>query len=279
MLVLGRRKALQLSASPIFGVVALEAAPGPCVVTASLEGQTARMVLDTGAERTVVTRDAVAKYRLALDPWVGTTMRGAAGKLDQHQNAVVHRLSLDGIGLFQREAGKPLSLPVTSLGLGGLAGLIGGDVLSRHTVLVDRPGGSVSLLPPDTRIGAGAVPLTILRRFLALAKVTLDGHELVALIDTGASGSLLNARGMHRVGLAPSDAARDPMVSSQAIGGQFQANQHRFREIRFGRLVISGFSMPVLATPEPAFDLVLGMDVLGRSAFRLSYLSARLELI
>eukprot|EP01037_Dinobryon_pediforme_P012367 gene12367-12454_t len=204
--------ALRLSALPAFGVVALEAPPGPCVVTASLEGETARMVLDTGAERTVVTRDAVAKYRLTLDPWVGTTMRGAAGKLDQHQNAVVRRLSLDGTALFQREAGKPLSLPVTSFRLGGLAGLIGGDVLSRHTVLVDRPGGGVSLLPPDTRMSADAIPLTILRRFLALAKVTLDGRELVALIDTGASGSLLNARGMHRMGLTPADATRDPVV-------------------------------------------------------------------
>lgn len=66
--MLARRTAMRLSAVPIFGVVALEAASGPCVVAASLEGQPARVVLDTGAERTVVTRDAVTKYRLALDP-------------------------------------------------------------------------------------------------------------------------------------------------------------------------------------------------------------------
>ena len=272
---LGRRMALRLSALPLFGVVALEAA-GPCVVSASLEGQPARMVLDTGAERTVVTRDAVARYRLALDPWVGTTMRGAAGKLDQHQNAVVSQLSLDGMDLVQR---RKLSLPVTSFSLGGLAGLLGGDLLSRHVLSVDRPNGTMSLLPPDTRLGRDAIAVKLLRRFLVLAPVMLDGRELTALVDTGASSSLLNARGMHRMGLTPADAGRDPVVSSEAIGGRFAANRHRFGELRLGGRVISGFSMAILGTAEPAFDLVLGMDVLGRSAFRLSYAAERLELL
>ena len=66
-------------------------------------------------------------------------MRGAAGKLDQHQNAVVSRLSLDGISLFQRAGGK-LSLPVTSFSLGGLAGLLGGDVLYQLALIrTDAP--------------------------------------------------------------------------------------------------------------------------------------------
>lgn len=250
---------------------------GPCVVTASLEGEAARMVLDTGAERTLVTRDAVARYRLALDPWVGTTMRGAAGRLDQHQNAMVSRLALDGISLFQRAGGK-LSLPVTSFSLGGLAGLLGGDVLSRHVLAVDRPGGSVALLPADTRLGRDAIAVKFLRRFLVLAPVVLDGRPLTALVDTGAGLSLLNARGMHRMGLTPADAARDPAVSSEAIGGRFAANLHRFGELRLGSRVVPGVSMAVLATAEPAFDLVLGMDVLGRSAFRLSYAAELLEI-
>lgn len=128
-------------------------------------------------------------------------------------------------------------------------------------------------------MGRDAIVAKALRRFLLLAPLTLDGRELTALVDTGASISLLNARGMHRMGLSPSDAARDPSVASEAIGGRFAANLHRFGELRLGRRVISGFSMALLATAEPAFDLVLGMDVLGRSAFRLSYAAARLELL
>jgi predicted aspartyl protease len=191
---------------------------------------------------------------------------------------VVSRLALDGISLFQRAGGK-LSLPVTSFSLGGLAGLLGGDVLNRHVLSVDRPAGHVALLAPDTPLGRESVELTVLRRFLLLAPVTLDGHELTALVDTGASNSLLNARGMHRMGVTPVEAARDPAMSSLAIGGRFAANFHRFGELRLGRRAVSGFSMALLATAEPAFDMVLGMDVLGLSGFRLSYAAQRLELI
>jgi predicted aspartyl protease len=117
----------------------------------------------------------------------------------------------------------------------------------------------------------------LLRRFLLLTQIQIDGASLTALIDTGAGVSMLNARGMHKMGVSPQQIARDPVVSSMALGGRFNANQHRFRTLQLGVTKVDNPTLIVLATPEPAFDMVLGMDILGATRFRLSYAGAWME--
>lgn len=255
--------------------VSADLSGGPCVVPVVLAGAPARMVLDTGTERTILTRASVARRGLGLDDWVGTAMRGVGGKLDEHLNAVVPQLSLGGVEMFQRNPGEPLSLPVTALDLGGLDGLLGGDVLRHFTVVLEQ--GAVSLLPPGA-CGPEAVPLSMLRRALPLAPVRLDGVALTALIDTGATTSLINARGLYRLGVSPSRMASDPKVSAIGIGGRFESSQHRFSELRLGRLRVADPALLTLATPEPAFDLVIGLDVLARQRMVLSYAPGALSL-
>ncbi len=252
---------------------------GYCVVPVTLAGQMVRMVLDTGAERSVLTRATVARLGLSLDDWVGTAMRGAGGRLDEHRNAIVPGLALGGISLYQRELRGPLSLPVMALDLGPVAGLLGGDLLHRHTLDLDVPAGRLSLLPPDTCPSAGeAIRFTALRRFLMLAKVTLDDRALQALVDTGAGSSLLNARGLHRMGLDEAAIARDPMHQAIGLGGNFQVRSHTFRSLSLGRLRIEAPSLAINAVPEPAFDMVLGMDMLKRQRLTISYAQQTLTL-
>jgi predicted aspartyl protease len=245
---------------------------GFCVVPVTLAGQTVRMVLDTGAERSVLTRATVARLGLSLDDWVGTAMRGAGGRLDEHRNAIVPGLALGGMPLYQREPRGPLSMPVMALDLGPVAGLLGGDLLHRHTLDLDVPGGRLALLPPDTCPNAGdAIRLTMLRRFLMLARVMLDDRALQALVDTGAGSSLLNARGLYRMGLDQAALARDPTHEAMGLGGNFLVKTHIFGSLSLGRLRIEAPSISINAVPEPAFDMVLGMDMLKRQRLTISY--------
>jgi hypothetical protein len=280
--MLGRRAALRLSTLALLpncladtASVPIDLSAGPCVVTVLLNGEPARMVLDTGAERTILTRAAVAKYRLKLDQWVGTAMRGVGGKLDEHQNAVATTLSLGGTRLFQRSLGEPISLPVTILELGGLAGLLGADVLRHHLLDLDVPARQLRLRLPQY-CGGQPIRLQLLRRSLPLAPIRLDGQSLTALVDTGASVSLINARGLFKFGLDPQRLAADPTTSALGIGGSFTARQHRFGELRIGDRVFTAPTLLAIATPEPAFDVVLGLDLLGRDRLRLSYAESSL---
>jgi len=130
--------------------VPLDTGSGPCVVPVSLAGHTVRMVLDTGAERTVLTRSAVARFGFQLDDYVGSTMRGAGGRIDQHRNAIVPNLSIGGVGLAVQKPGAALSLPVVAFELDDIAGLLGGDVLRHTTLDFDFAGGWLSVLPDHT---------------------------------------------------------------------------------------------------------------------------------
>lgn len=252
---------------------------GYCIVPVTLAGQSVRMVLDTGAERSVLTRATVARLGLSLDDWVGTSMRGAGGRLDQHRNVIVPSLALGGVPLYQREPRGPLSLPVMAVDLGPVAGLLGGDLLHRHTLDLDVPGGKLALLPPDTCPSGGeALNFSVLRRFLMLAQVTLDDRALHALIDTGAGSSLLNARGVHRMGLDQAAIARDPSHQAMGLGGNFEVKAHVFRSLSLGRLRIDAPSLAINAVPEAAFDMVLGMDMLKRARFIISYANQTLTL-
>jgi hypothetical protein len=250
---------------------------GRAVVPVLLNGGLAHMLLDTGAERSVISRAAAARLGLPFDPWVETTMRGAGGELETHRNADVQIATLGGVRLVQRATQPGLSLAVASFGLGGADGLLGGDILRHFTLDLDFPAGRMALRPARWAPPVGnSVPLTLLWPDLLLAPVRLDGQMLTALVDTGASASLVNARGLHRLGLTPAAMAQDQSAATAAIGGRLPVRVHRFSELRLGGLRIPAPWMLTAPVPEPAFDLILGLDILARQRIALSYASPRL---
>ena len=182
----GRRQVLLgglcLAGGAARAAVPMQMAGGQMVVPVVLDGQMARMVVDTGAERTVLTRAAVARLGLRLDPYVDSILRGAGGRLETYRNADVGHASLGGMRLPQR-AGAKLSLSVTDMALGA-DGLLGGDLLRHFTLTLDFAAGTLALGPAGSRAGGNAVALRRLWPDLLLATVRLDGRALVALVDT-----------------------------------------------------------------------------------------------
>jgi predicted aspartyl protease len=267
------------AAAPPGTAIPLQATGGIFLVPVLLNGHVARMVLDTGAERSIITRAAAARLGLPFDPWVETTMRGAGGQLERHPNADVHTASLGGTALSQRALQRGLSLAVTEFDMGGADGLLGADVLRHFTLELEFPGSRMALRPAGLQPAAGAVALTLLWPDRLLAPVTLNGQRLTALLDTGAAASLLNARGMHRLGLTPASVAADPPASIAAIGGQLPARLHSFTEFRLGGVVVHQPAILAAYVPEPAFDMTLGIDILGRQPLLLSWQPPCLGLI
>jgi len=269
----GRRQVLLgglcLAGGAARAAVPMQMASGQMVVPVVLDGQVARMVVDTGAERTVLTRAAVARLGLRLDPYVDSILRGAGGRLETYRNADVGHASLGGMRLTQR-AGAPLSLSVTDMALGA-DGLLGGDLLRHFTLTLDFAAGTLALGPAGSRAGGNAVALRRLWPDLLLAPVRLDGRALVALVDTGAAGSMLNRRGMARLGLTPAALRGDRAAEMAALGGRTAGWWHRFGSCSVGSLSVPAPSMLVAEVPEPGFDMILGLDILGRQRLVLSY--------
>jgi hypothetical protein len=248
------------------------AASAPDLVPVRLDGRPARLLLDTGAARSVLTLAAVRRLGLPGDAWVDTLLRGAGGRLENHANADVAQASAGRLRLFQRP-GQGLSFSVTTGYLGVADGLLGGDIL-RHCDIEVSAAGAVALGPAGRVRAARGVALSPLFPDLLCVPVTLDGQALTALLDTGASASLLNAKGLHRMGRLTAD----PEGKIEALGGALPVQAHRFARLAVGPLMIKGPTLLAAEVPEAAFDMILGLDIIARGAFTISYARRQLGL-
>ncbi len=249
---------------------------GHLLVPLMVNGIGANFVLDTGAERSLVTPDAVRRLDLALDQWVGTTMGGVGGVVE-HQNADPRSLALGGVALQRHTITHDTSLTVGALPEMGVGepvdGLLGRDFLSVFDLQLDMaahrltlyavPGCSGRFLP--WTLPYASVPATTPMTHALILPITLDAHRLTALLDTGASASVITLPGMIRLGLTAASLAGDPGGAARGLGRQApEMRRHRFASLQIGSETQRN---PVLwvapVRVAPIVDALLGADWLA----------------
>ena len=211
------------------------------LVPLEVNGLAATFVLDTGAERSLVTPVAVQRLNLARDEWVSTRMRGVGG-IVEHPNANPRSLSVAGIPLQRRTVTRDTSLTVGDLPRAMVAGravdgLLGRDFLTLFDLELDVATHRLTLYEVRNCAGrfapwrsdymaiTAAMPMD---RALVLP-IVVNGRPLRALLDTGASASLITAPGMVRLGLTPAALTGDRGITMHGVGPQTpQTWQHRF---------------------------------------------------
>jgi Aspartyl protease len=268
----------------------LDVIGGTITLQVEVNGMTATLILDTGAQRSLVTQEAVQRLGLSRDQWVGTTMSGVGG-IDRRPNANPRSLSLGGVPLVRRTLNHDTSmtvgiLPRTRVGNRTIDGLLGRDFLSVFDLDLNVPDRRLTIyqvhdcagrfLPwPD---GYTAVPVATPAEDALILPVTLDGTPLHALLDTGASGSLLAAPGMFRVGLQAAALSADPSDQVSGLGAHVVTmHQHKFRSLLVGGQKIDGpviWVAPIRLTP--IVDMLLGADWLAARRVWISYATRQL---
>ncbi len=243
------------------------------LVTVQVDDQPARFILDTGAERSVVSEAAVRRLGLPRDQWVGTTMSGIGG-VDRRPNALPRSLSLAGVKLVRNTLNHDTSLVVTP-GLRGVSpdaadGLLGRDYLFAFDLDLNMPdrvlgleavhGCSGSFLPWNSPYAA--VPVTEVVGAAVVMPVSLDGRPLRALLDSGASSSLLAAPGMFKLGLDVAHVADDPSDVVSGLGPRSVVmRRHRFASLAVADQVADRPEVWVAPVHlSPIVDMLLGMD-------------------
>jgi hypothetical protein len=127
-------------ASTIGSTIIPFATGAPILAAAAVNGVPVTLMVDTGAERTLISPRALARTGLTLEGGrpvriVGVT--GAAGA----REVVVPRLDLAGTQV------GPLAIIVHDGSFGGADGLLGRDVLDAFTLTVDAAAGQAILKP------------------------------------------------------------------------------------------------------------------------------------
>ncbi len=249
------------------------------IVTLSANGVPVTLVLDTGAEGTILT-PAVAQRIGAQPPRVEfqRQLRGIAGTL-QTSEVELRSFIVGGVAIPWRRV-RVAPVNVASVFSGALDGVLGADSLSSFDVDLDLPGHRMVLYGKQTCPGAAPVWTGPYARISAgrsrgdhlFFPVQLDGHRTDAFIDTGSQFTVLSTRAALALGVTAGVLARDRMATVRgAAAEQLAAHVHRFSQLEIGEETIRNPEIIVTDVRLSDADLVLGIDFLRPRRIWLSY--------
>jgi len=236
-------------------------------VTGQINRVDTRLLVDTGAERTVLTAQTIRSELLARSKLSITQLTGVTGTISNAD--VFADLQLGAVDFQQRFAVADIP---------GVGGLVGGDLLSDYDVELDIPERRVRLWKASS-CRADQLPWTGQRATLS-AHVTMgnrvvvpaavNGRPVDALLDTGSSISLLSADlPGHLGGRATPE---DTMATIPGIGaGSAMVRFHRFASMDVGQDHIPSPLIAIGETLSIAPDMVLGLDYLKGHRIWISY--------
>ena len=227
-------------------------------------------VIDTAADRTVISRELAAS--LALHPGPSTILHDTAG-VQEVGTAIIRRLSFGG-----REVGAidaPM-LPASGLGADGMLGI---DSLSGQKIMLDPHGRTFQSGPsapdPDSEtlnLGSETIIVQGRRRFGQLILVDADSHgePIYVVLDSGAQNTIGNAA-LHRLVAEDAGGRRRPVLTQviSVTGRETPAEIDHISPIRLGEITIS--HVPIAFADLHTFAhlglrdspaMLLGMDVL-----------------
>ena len=115
-------------------------AGGPLIIDASLNGVSLRLLVDTGADRTLISPTAMARAGFNVTIGTSVQIRGVTGEATATV-VVVPRLDVAGMRV------GPLGVIVHQLAAEHVDGLLGRDVLDAFTVTVDAPNSRALFTP------------------------------------------------------------------------------------------------------------------------------------
>jgi predicted aspartyl protease len=257
---------------------------GVPLVAVTIDGASAPLILDTGAEETVLTVAAAARLGLKGHYEYPRSLRSVGGGVATGQVRVA---SLAAGGAAVRDfivLVGPLSLPSVA----GMqpAGLLGGDFLSRFDVDLDLAEDRLTLyrsgcapVRPPWRSAYTTIPANRSIDGRLFFPVTLDGHRLFAFIDTGAQVSTIDTRAARRLGLSEAAIAGGPAATLRGVSAaKVQAHTHRFAWLQIGGDTVRDPVMIVAPLNLPDADIVLGLDFLRGRRVWFSYPAHRIFL-
>jgi predicted aspartyl protease len=257
------------------------------IVTLLANGMPVTMLLDTGAETTILT-PGVAQRLGAQRPQIefNRQLRGVAGSM-QTNEVELHSFTIGGVAIPWRRV-RVAPITVASVFSGPLDGILGADSLNSFDIDLDLPNNRITFYTrqicpgtapawtePYTTIAAGRSKGDHL-----FFPVQLDGRKISAFIDTGAQSTVLSTSAALAMGLTPVLLARDRAAILRGAGPeQLTGRVHRFARLEIGGEAIRNSEIIVADLNLSDADLVLGIDIVRPWRIWLSYGAQKIFLL
>ena len=256
------------------------------IITLFANGAALTLLLDTGAQATVLTPGVAQRIGARRPPIeFQRQMSGIAGSL-QTGEAELRSFAIGKVAIPWRRV-RVAQLYVAGAFSAPLDGVLGADALSSFDVDLDLPGHRMALYQRQTCTGAAPAwtePYATIAASRSLGDhlffpVQLDGRKIAAFIDTGAQLTVLSTKAAVALGVTDAVMARDPAITVHgAVAEQLGAHVHRFAQLAIGTEVIRNLEIAVTDVRLNDADLVLGIDFLRSRRMWMSYGSQQIFL-
>jgi len=240
------------------------------------------LVLDTGAEHTVISEQAAKS--LGLKRSGSTSVIHGIGGTQTSWVGMAARFDFGGTRLRNfpiRVADIQLARPHGD----PPDGLLGADVLSGFDIDLDLPNSRMSFYRPRN-CGDGGPNWTVPYATVEMASadqgrivlpMELDNVRISMVLDTGAEMSAISRVTAMRAGRGAEAIQTGRSVTvTGATDKKITAYQHRFQYVRLGRLVARDPLLVVADLPAAARDGILGIDFMRGRRIWISYASKRI---
>lgn len=252
------------------------------LVTATINGRPSRLILDTGAESSIISIAAAQRLHVTSKFDFARAMSGI-GQTVGTGDARLDSMSLGGATLsYPRVLVGPIALNMRGVAPDGLLGAsqladydLDLDLPSRRLDLYDRTD-CPTLSPP----WPGRVSVVETTRSLSLHPffpVVVNGHDLAASLDSGAQRTVIAASAARGAGIGPESRVPGSEISAHGAAGEsLPAELHTLRDMRVGDVPIRTPVIVTALTLAHDIDALLGADFLQSHRVWLSYGSRRL---
>ncbi|MGN6375719.1 MAG: retropepsin-like aspartic protease [Sphingomonas sp.] len=223
-----------------------------------------RFIVDTGAERTVVSHD--------LAGLLGLEAGGVIRVTAMTNSANVGTVRVPSLRI-SRIAAETIDAPALDQANMGAPGMLGIDALQGHAVSIDFDQRLMTITPSRRRHapspGPDEIVVTARNLFgqLIVTDARFHGHRVAVVVDTGTPVSIVNAAFVKLMGKAPRTLGTVDLIS--ALGQETIAPLVVADRVEIGGVAFNNMPLAQIeAEPFRRFDLVdepallLGMDAL-----------------
>jgi len=247
---------------------------GRVAIPVQFEGHDYRLMVDTGGYINTVSPQLVKQEGYHPRQSQGLVLRGMGiSKLDSYVTVKDFAIG--------PSHGKNFEFFVDDLIMNFVDGTLAPQVLAVYDVDLDFGHGKFNLISPDHCPGAGVywadaaatVPIEIKDRTHIRIPVTIDGKEIMATVDTGASTSFITMRAARRfLGIDEKDPALKLRGNIPVNGLAGPVYNYPFKGLSFGGVQVNNPRIQMVADKVwTEDDLLLGIGILRQLHIYIAY--------
>jgi len=255
--------AATLCRSELIDSVPLEIVHGQYRVQVKINGSPVNLIVDTGSQVTVLTSAIVDHLGLPFDESRWSTLAGVAGNGNPNHPAKVDTLSVGKLSV------SDFDVQIESDSAQGFDGILGADVLLKGDIQIDFPDKLISFYAPTTcrspTIGWTTLYLPMPAQISSrsgriILPVALNGHLIKAVLDTGASQTIVTDSAVRETGTTANFVAG--VYHTDANGVHSAAYRTPPVSLQIGEERFSNMPVGVEKVDLGEVDMLLGLDYL-----------------